>query len=146
MMCVTFHASDSIATDYHVLQVLARLAALAHRMHELTQQLFLLVSAETRLPVFGYLGRAARSRPEIQRVASSRSKPQVLQRAAPKVEIDTGVNLRTVSTSQSLTFKKHAQVIVLVTADSDFIPAMKPLEERARSSCSSRSATGSGTA
>lgn len=62
-------------------------------------------------------------------------KPKTLKRSGPKVEITAddlkpnirqkGVDMRIGLDIASLTLKRHAQVIVLVTADSDFIPAMK---------------------
>lgn len=62
-------------------------------------------------------------------------KPKVLAKAGPKVEIESadvmpsirqkGVDMRIGLDIASLTLKKQVQVIVLVTADSDFIPAMK---------------------
>jgi uncharacterized LabA/DUF88 family protein len=64
-----------------------------------------------------------------------RLRRKVLQRTGPRVEIDAaalepnirqkGVDMRIGLDIASLTLKKHVQVIVLVTADSDFIPAMK---------------------
>jgi uncharacterized LabA/DUF88 family protein len=64
-----------------------------------------------------------------------RLKSRVLGRAGPTVEIDSmaiepnirqkGVDMRIGLDIASLTLKKQVQVIVLVTADSDFIPAMK---------------------
>ena len=62
-------------------------------------------------------------------------KHRVLDKPGPKVEIEAadlnpsirqkGVDMRIGLDIASLTLKKQAQVIVLVTADSDFIPAMK---------------------
>ena len=62
-------------------------------------------------------------------------KPWALNKPGPKVEIEAvdlvpsirqkGVDMRIGLDIASLTLKKQAQVIVLVTADSDFIPAMK---------------------
>lgn len=64
-----------------------------------------------------------------------RVQPKVLRNAGPKVEISAGdlkpnirqkgVDMRIGLDIASLTLKKHVQVIVLVTRDSDFIPAMK---------------------
>ena len=64
-----------------------------------------------------------------------RLKTKVLKKAGPSIEIDggdldpnirqKGVDMRIGLDIASLTLKKHAQVIVLATADSDFIPAMK---------------------
>jgi uncharacterized LabA/DUF88 family protein len=64
-----------------------------------------------------------------------RLKRKVLQKSGPTVEIDAGalepnirqkgVDMRIGLDIASLTLKKHVQVIVLVTADSDFVPAMK---------------------
>lgn len=64
-----------------------------------------------------------------------RLKKKILSKSGPGVEIDAGdiepnirqkgVDMRIGLDIASLTLKKHAQVIVLVTADSDFIPAMK---------------------
>lgn len=62
-------------------------------------------------------------------------KPKVLAKPGPKIEIEAadvmpsirqkGVDMRIGLDIASLTLKKQVQVIVLVTADSDFIPAMK---------------------
>jgi uncharacterized LabA/DUF88 family protein len=62
-------------------------------------------------------------------------KPRILGKSGPKVEIEAtdlapsirqkGVDMRIGLDIASLTLKKQVQVIVLVTADSDFIPAMK---------------------
>jgi uncharacterized LabA/DUF88 family protein len=64
-----------------------------------------------------------------------RLKPRTLNRPGPTIEIaakdiqpsirQKGVDMRIGLDIASLTLKRHAQVIVLVTADSDFIPAMK---------------------
>jgi uncharacterized LabA/DUF88 family protein len=64
-----------------------------------------------------------------------RLRPRVLRKSGPVVEIGAsdlepnirqkGVDMRVGLDIASLTLKKHAQVIVLVTADSDFVPAMK---------------------
>ena len=64
-----------------------------------------------------------------------RLRPRVLRRLGPTVEITAndlepniqqkGVDMRIGLDIASLTLKKQAQVIVLVTADSDFVPAMK---------------------
>ncbi len=64
-----------------------------------------------------------------------RLKRKVLNQSGPTVEIDSaaiepnirqkGVDMRIGLDIASLTLKKQVQVIVLVTADSDFIPAMK---------------------
>jgi uncharacterized LabA/DUF88 family protein len=64
-----------------------------------------------------------------------RLKRKVLQKPGPVLEIDAGapepnirqkgVDMRIGLDIASLTLKKHARVIVLVTADSDFVPAMK---------------------
>jgi len=64
-----------------------------------------------------------------------RLRQKVLRKPGPSVQIDTndlepnirqkGVDMRIGLDIASLTLKKHAQVIVLVTADSDFVPAMK---------------------
>lgn len=64
-----------------------------------------------------------------------RLKAKIQNRAGPKVEITAadfqpsirqkGVDMRIGLDIASLTLKRHAQVIVLVTADSDFVPAMK---------------------
>jgi len=64
-----------------------------------------------------------------------RLKARVLKRDATRMEIGAedlepnihqkGVDMRIGLDIASLTLKKHAQVIVLATADSDFIPAMK---------------------
>lgn len=64
-----------------------------------------------------------------------RLKKKILNKAGPKIEIDSsaiepnirqkGVDMRIGLDIASLTLKKQVQVIVLVTADSDFIPAMK---------------------
>jgi len=64
-----------------------------------------------------------------------RLKRKVLLKPGPTVEIDAGalepnirqkgVDMRIGLDIASLTLKKHADVIVLVTADSDFVPAMK---------------------
>ena len=64
-----------------------------------------------------------------------RLKKKILSKPGPKVEIDAedieanirqkGVDMRIGLDIASLTLKKHVQVIVLATADSDFIPAMK---------------------
>ncbi|HKS56745.1 MAG TPA: NYN domain-containing protein [Steroidobacteraceae bacterium] len=58
-----------------------------------------------------------------------------LRKGGPTLQIDAddlepnirqkGVTMRIGLDIASLTLKKHAQVIVLVTADSDFVPAMK---------------------
>lgn len=62
-------------------------------------------------------------------------KPRILTRPGPNANISAndlkpsirqkGVDMRIGLDIASLTLKKHAQVIVLVTADSDFVPAMK---------------------
>ena len=62
-------------------------------------------------------------------------KPKILSKQGPSVEIEAsdvmpsirqkGVDMRIGLDIASLTLKRQAQVIVLVTADSDFIPAMK---------------------
>lgn len=64
-----------------------------------------------------------------------RLKPRVLRKNATKIEIKAddlepnirqkGVDMRIGLDIASLALKKHAQVIVLATGDSDFIPAMK---------------------
>jgi uncharacterized LabA/DUF88 family protein len=64
-----------------------------------------------------------------------RLKKKILNKPGPKIEIDSaamepnirqkGVDMRIGLDIASLTLKKQVQVIVLVTADSDFIPAMK---------------------
>ncbi len=64
-----------------------------------------------------------------------RLKRKILNQSGPTVEIDSaaiepnirqkGVDMRIGLDIASLTLKKQVQVIVLVTADSDFIPAMK---------------------
>jgi uncharacterized LabA/DUF88 family protein len=64
-----------------------------------------------------------------------RLKKAVLEQNGPKVEIgpedlepsirQKGVDMRIGLDIASLTLKRHAQVIVLVTGDSDFVPAMK---------------------
>lgn len=64
-----------------------------------------------------------------------RVQPKVLRKAGPTVEISAvdlkpnirqkGVDMRIGLDIASLTLKKHVEVIVLVTGDSDFIPAMK---------------------
>lgn len=64
-----------------------------------------------------------------------RLKSKVLKRVATKIEISAddlepnirqkGVDMRIGLDIASLTLKKHVQVIVLVTGDSDFVPAMK---------------------
>lgn len=64
-----------------------------------------------------------------------RLKQRILRKPGPRVEINTtdlepnirqkGVDMRIGLDIASLALKKQAQVIVLVTADSDFIPAMK---------------------
>jgi uncharacterized LabA/DUF88 family protein len=64
-----------------------------------------------------------------------RLKQKLLRKAGPKIEITAsdlepkirqkGVDMRIGLDIASLTLKKQAHVIVLVTADSDFIPAMK---------------------
>jgi uncharacterized LabA/DUF88 family protein len=64
-----------------------------------------------------------------------RLKRRILNKSGPTVEIDSaaiepnirqkGVDMRIGLDIASLTLKKQVQVIVLVTADSDFIPAMK---------------------
>jgi uncharacterized LabA/DUF88 family protein len=64
-----------------------------------------------------------------------RIKKKVLKKKGPKVEITAadfepnirqkGVDMRIGLDIASLTLKRHADVIVLVTADSDFVPAMK---------------------
>lgn len=64
-----------------------------------------------------------------------RLRQRVLRRPGPTVEISAndlepniqqkGVDMRIGLDIASLTLKKQAQVIVLVTADSDFVPAMK---------------------
>jgi uncharacterized LabA/DUF88 family protein len=64
-----------------------------------------------------------------------RLKRKILFKPGPTVEIDAGalepnirqkgVDMRIGLDIASLTLKKQAQVIVLVTADSDFVPAMK---------------------
>jgi uncharacterized LabA/DUF88 family protein len=61
--------------------------------------------------------------------------PKILSKPGPTVEIESsdvmpsirqkGVDMRIGLDIASLTLKRQAQVIVLVTADSDFIPAMK---------------------
>jgi uncharacterized LabA/DUF88 family protein len=62
-------------------------------------------------------------------------KPRIQNRPGPTVQISAadfqptirqkGVDMRIGLDIASLTLKRHANVIVLVTADSDFIPAMK---------------------
>jgi uncharacterized LabA/DUF88 family protein len=64
-----------------------------------------------------------------------RLQQKILSRPGPQVQISAadiqpnirqkGVDMRIGLDIASLTLKRHAQVIVLVTADSDFIPAMK---------------------
>ena len=64
-----------------------------------------------------------------------RLKAKIQNRAGPRVEITAadfqpkirqkGVDMRIGLDIASLTLKRHAHIIVLVTADSDFIPAMK---------------------
>lgn len=64
-----------------------------------------------------------------------RLRPGVLHPSAPVLQISAddlepnirqkGVDMRIGLDIASLTLKKHAQMIVLVTADSDFVPAMK---------------------
>lgn len=64
-----------------------------------------------------------------------RLRKNVLRSSEPTVTIDAddlepnirqkGVDMRIGLDIASLTLKKHAQVIVLVTSDSDFVPAMK---------------------
>jgi uncharacterized LabA/DUF88 family protein len=64
-----------------------------------------------------------------------RLKRQVLQKDGPRIEIGAedfepdirqkGVDMRIGLDIASLTLKQQVQVVVLVTADSDFIPAMK---------------------
>jgi uncharacterized LabA/DUF88 family protein len=64
-----------------------------------------------------------------------RLKKKILDKLGPSVEISAGdiepnirqkgVDMRIGLDIASLTLKKHVQVIVLATADSDFIPAMK---------------------
>jgi uncharacterized LabA/DUF88 family protein len=64
-----------------------------------------------------------------------RLRKKVLRKPGPSVSIGAddlepnirqkGVDMRIGLDIASLTLKKHAQVIVLVTADSDFVPAMK---------------------
>ncbi len=64
-----------------------------------------------------------------------RLKSKVMRKAGPQITIDAsdiepsihqkGVDMRIGLDIASLTLKKHVQAIVLVTADSDFIPAMK---------------------
>lgn len=64
-----------------------------------------------------------------------RLKRKLLNKPGPTIEVDAsglepnirqkGVDMRIGLDIASLTLKKHAQVIVLVTADSDFVPAMK---------------------
>ncbi len=64
-----------------------------------------------------------------------RLRPKVLKKTGASVSITAGdiepnirqkgVDMRIGLDIASLTLKKHAQAIVLVTADSDFIPAMK---------------------
>jgi uncharacterized LabA/DUF88 family protein len=64
-----------------------------------------------------------------------RLRPKLLRKPGPAVQIDAndlepnirqkGVDMRIGLDIASLTLKKHAQVIVLVTGDSDFVPAMK---------------------
>jgi uncharacterized LabA/DUF88 family protein len=64
-----------------------------------------------------------------------RLRKNVLQKCGPRIEISAddiepnihqkGVDMRIGLDIASLTLKRQAQVIVLVTADSDFIPAMK---------------------
>jgi uncharacterized LabA/DUF88 family protein len=64
-----------------------------------------------------------------------RLRGKLLKKKINKIEIDAsdiepnirqkGVDMRIGLDIASLTLKKHAQVIVLVTGDSDFIPAMK---------------------
>lgn len=64
-----------------------------------------------------------------------RLRQKVLRRSGATVQISAddlepnirqkGVDMRIGLDIASLTLKKHAQVIVLVTADSDFVPAMK---------------------
>ena len=64
-----------------------------------------------------------------------RLRKSVLKKLGHEVQIDCddlepnirqkGVDMRIGLDIASLTLKKHAQVIVLVTADSDFVPAMK---------------------
>ena len=64
-----------------------------------------------------------------------RLRPGVLHASAPVLQISAddlepnirqkGVDMRIGLDIASLTLKKHAQMIVLVTADSDFVPAMK---------------------
>lgn len=64
-----------------------------------------------------------------------RLKQRVLRKTQTRVEISAadidpnirqkGVDMRIGLDIASLTLKKHVQVIVLVTADSDFVPAMK---------------------
>lgn len=64
-----------------------------------------------------------------------RLKKRVLRAAGPRVEIESadfepeirqkGVDMRIGLDIASLTLKRQAEVVVLVTADSDFIPAMK---------------------
>jgi uncharacterized LabA/DUF88 family protein len=64
-----------------------------------------------------------------------RLKRQVLQKEGPRIEIGSddfqpdirqkGVDMRIGLDIASLTLKRQVQVVVLVTADSDFVPAMK---------------------
>jgi uncharacterized LabA/DUF88 family protein len=64
-----------------------------------------------------------------------RLKKKVLQKSGPRIEIGAediepgirqkGVDMRIGLDIASLTLKRQAQVVVLVTADSDFVPAMK---------------------
>ena len=64
-----------------------------------------------------------------------RLKSKVMRKSGPKITIDAsdiepsirqkGVDMRIGLDIASLTLKRHVQAIVLVTADSDFIPAMK---------------------
>ena len=64
-----------------------------------------------------------------------RLRKRVLEQPGPRVEIgpgdlepsirQKGVDMRIGLDIASLTLKRHAQVIVLVTGDSDFVPAMK---------------------
>jgi hypothetical protein len=64
-----------------------------------------------------------------------RLRRQVLQQDGPRIEIggedfepdirQKGVDMRIGLDIASLTLKRQVQVIVLVTADSDFVPAMK---------------------
>lgn len=101
---VDFGASGTAARNKSLHAALARAPFFSLRFGELFQEGWRLKGKVLR--------RNAANRP----LAAGDIQPNIRQK---------GVDMRIGLDIASLTLKKHAQVIVLVTADSDFIPAMK---------------------